>query len=281
MKRIILATLFVACSAHADPLVLLQVTIPSLLQQTFREDKFAEFPPTTVEATGKGNTCDQALENAKRLAVDKAVGAWMYGERVVDQDKYREKMVEYSGGLIKSYSIVSNDCTTVTIKAEVVPRSNKINTNSAEVPQEVRDRLRDKIKNENSRRLAIAEVNDRTKAFGFAVNDVELDNDKLVITGTMHYQDKWKNDYRDLRNQAGSFTLDSFYAPVYVDVKGYNLGKEIFSQRFQLNYDVKLFATKNNGEVVIYPDRVDKIRLTFPVDSGRIMNVDKFVVRVI
>jgi hypothetical protein len=282
MKHLLLATALVATSVHANPIVWIQATVPAIITEFSREDKFDKTSSITVTAVGKGKTCEQALENAKATAVEKAVGVWMSGEKTVDQDVYRERIVEYSGGLIKSYKVIRNECTTIEIQAEVVARSNKISTNSASVPQETRDHLKAKIENEKKRQVAIKEVNDRSKAIAFDIKNIEFQTDKMVIVGEMYFQEKWKHDYNDLRSQTGNFILDSFHKRIHLNVKGYNLGKEVFNTRYQLHYDgVDLYHVHESGKVAIYPNRRDIIKLTFPVDSSRIMDVDKFQVTIL
>lgn len=282
MKTLLLVTAVISTSVHANPIVWVQATVPAMITELSREDKFDKKSLVIVNAVGKGKTCEQALDNAKSIAVEKAVGVWMHGEKVVQQDIYKEKIVEYSGGLIKSYKVIRNECTTIEIQAEVVARSNKISTNSAHVPQETRDHLKSKIENEKKRQLAIKEVNDRSKAIAFDIKDIEFQLDKMVIVGEMYFHEKWKHDYNDLRNQTGNFILDSFHKPIYLNVKGYNLAKEVFNTRYQLHYEgVNLYYIHESGKVVIYPNRKDMIKLTFPVNSSRIMNVDKFQVTIL
>ena len=283
MRRFLLAIALVTTNAYADPSVmLLQLTVPPFISEMFRGDKIGEKSSVTVNAIGNGKTCEQALENAKQVAIEKAVGVWMYGERIVQQEQYNEKIVEYSGGLIKQYEVVRNDCTTIEIQAEVVPRTNKIKTSSAEVSQQTRDHLKSKIDNEKLRRLAIKEVNDRSKAISFEIKDIEFQTNKMIVVGEMSFQPKWKHDYFDLKKQSGNFVLDSFYKPIHVNVKGFNAGKEIFNTKYQLNYDkVEIYRISDNGIVTIYPNRTETIKLTFPVDSSRIMDVDKFMVSIL
>lgn len=285
MKRALFAMLLLASNTHAmDPstFVMLQVTIPSMITEMNRQDRFANREPVTVTAVGTGKTCDSALENSKTIAIEKAVGVWIHGEKTVNQNVYNEKIVEYSGALIKSYTVLRNECTTVEIEALVVPRNNKITTGSANVPQQSRDQLKSKIENEKKRQLAIKEVNDRSRAISFEIKDIELQPNRMIVVGQMAFQEKWKHDYNDLRNQAGEFTLDSFHKPIHLRVKGYTVGKEIFNARYQLNYDkVELYRISSNGNVTIYPNKTDTIRLTFPIDSGRIMDVDKFEVSIL
>lgn len=279
MKRLILASALVSSSALADPSVLLHVVIPPMIYQSYREDKAPdEKMPMTVVATGVGKTCEQALENAKVIAVERVAGLWMTAERNTDGKQYNEKITDYTGSLIKSYTVIDNQCTRITIEAQVVPRTNKIATGGASVKQEARDHLQEKIKNEQKRVLAIKEVNDRSKAVVFEVKDIEFDLNKMVIVAEASFQEKWKADYYDLKKHAGSFQLDSFYKPLMVVVKGYKVGNEVFTQQYQLRYDAWDLYRVRGDDVIIFPDRKDKIKLTFPVDSGRIMAVDKFEV---
>jgi hypothetical protein len=280
MKKLLLVSALVSTNALADPSVLLQVIIPPFIYESSREDKAPEErQPMEVVATGVGKTCDQALENAKVAAVEKVSGLWMTAQRHTDGEKYNESITDYTGGVIKSYTIVSNECTKVTIDAQVVPRTNKIVSGGADVSQQTRGHLQEKIANEKKRLVAIQEVNNRNKAIAFDIKDIELIPSKMSVTGEVFFQEKWKHDYYDLKKQAGKFTLDSFHKPIYVNVKGYNVGKEVFNQQYQLNYDQwVLYQIQRDGDVTIYPDRKDTIKLTFPVDSGRIMTVDKFEV---
>jgi hypothetical protein len=285
MKKLLLATALVVTNAHAmDPsaFVWIQVTVPSIISEMSREDKFVERSPIIVQSVGNGKTCEQALLNAKNTAIEKAVGVWMYGEKSVQQELYKERIVEYSGGLIKKYRVIRNDCTTVEIEAEVVSRINKIKTNSSDVSRETLERLHDKIENEKKRQAAIKEVNNRSKAIAFDIKEIEFEINKMIVVGEMSFQQKWKHDYYDLKKHAGIFTLDSFKKPIHIMVKGYNFGKEVFSAKYQLNYNlIELYHVNDSGNVAIYANKKDMIKLTFPVDSGKIMNVEKFDVTIL
>lgn len=280
MKRLILASALVSSTALANPTVLLQIAVPPLIYQAYRDDKEPEEKtPMTVTVTGVGKTCEAALENAKVAAVDRVAGLWLSGVRKTDGESYNERIVDYTGGVIKSYTIVDNKCTQVTIEADVVPRTNKIVTGGASVTKQTRDHLREKVANEQKRLTAIQEVNNRSKAIAFDIKDIELMPEKISVTGSVFFQEKWKHDYYDLKKHSGVFTLDSFYAPIIVNVRGYKIGEEVFNARYQLSYDSwKLYRIQDDGGVTIYPNRMDTIKLTFPVDSGILMAVDKFEV---
>ena len=283
MKRLLLAMILVASNVQAEPstVVWLQLVVPSFLAEAIREDKFDTLKPATVTATGTGKTCEQALSNAKQNAIGKAIGVWIHGERSVYENEYKESIIEYSGGLIQSYKILSDQCTRVEIEAVVVPRKNAIRVGSAHVTKEIKDTYNARIENEKQRQIAINKINDRSKAFVFDIKEMELFPEKIVVVGELSYQEKWKYDYQELLKQAGQFNLDSFYKPFYVELRGYNIGKEIFRKRYQLNYEIDMYSIAPTGYVRIYPYNKDTIKLTFPISSGIIMNIDKFEVAIL
>ena len=107
MKKLLLIAAFVAFSAQAETM--------------------------TVQASGFGDTCEQALTAAKRSALDKVNGAWVHSVERVSNGKHGEEIFQYSGGVIKSYKYLRDDCTYVIIEAEVVKQSNKVQSASADV----------------------------------------------------------------------------------------------------------------------------------------------------
>lgn len=287
MKNYLFALMLVSTSVSAiEPITTLAIqVVPSMVLYN-GEPSIKDREPVTVVTTGVGKTCDQALTNAKNSAVEKAVGVWMNSEAHSDMNSYSEKITQYSGGLIESYNIISNECNKVTIEATVISRSNKITTNSANIPNKTVDLLQQKIANEQKRQLAIKEVNDRSKAIGFEISNIEFkyidSKTYVVVEGDMFFQDKWKHDYYDLMQQTNKFNLSSFDKPVKVALVGYNSNKEILNTTYQLNYDgIELWWVERDGEVKIRPNKRDKIRLTFLVNSGIITSVDKLFVRVI
>lgn len=242
---------------------------------------------TEVIVRGKGKTCEQAVENAKIAAVDTAVGLWLSAEQQTDGKQYAERITSYSGGLITKYEVLQNNCTDVTIKAVVVPRTNKMVSNSAYVKQEHLNQLQQQIENDKKRAEIIKQVSDRSKAFAYDISNIELkhvDGETfVVVTGVVHYQEKWLHDYQDLHEQAGGFNLPEFYKPLRVRLTGYNFNKKVFEEKYQYSsYDeFTLYGITRDGWVVINPDATNKIKLTFKVDSGKIMAVDKFEVNLL
>lgn len=77
----------------------------------------------TVLAEGTGNTCQEALGQAKVQASDKAVGSFINSQKSLVADRYyAESINEYSGGVVRQYTVLESKgdspCV-VKIRAEV------------------------------------------------------------------------------------------------------------------------------------------------------------------
>jgi len=63
----------------------------------------------TVLAEGSGNTCQEALAQAKVVASDKVVGSFVNSQKSLVADKYySESLNEYSGGVVRQYTILES-----------------------------------------------------------------------------------------------------------------------------------------------------------------------------
>ena len=63
----------------------------------------------TVLAEGSGNTCQEALAQAKVVASDKVVGSFINSQKSLVADKYySESLNEYSGGVVRQYTILES-----------------------------------------------------------------------------------------------------------------------------------------------------------------------------
>lgn len=63
----------------------------------------------TVVAEGSGNTCQEALAQAKVVASDKVVGSFINSQKSLIADKYySESLNEYSGGVVRNYTILES-----------------------------------------------------------------------------------------------------------------------------------------------------------------------------
>lgn len=63
----------------------------------------------TVLAEGTGNTCQEALGQAKVQASDKVVGSFVNSQKSLVADKYyAESLNEYSGGVVRQYTVLES-----------------------------------------------------------------------------------------------------------------------------------------------------------------------------
>lgn len=63
----------------------------------------------TVLAEGTGNTCQEALGQAKVQASDKAVGSFVNSQKSLVADRYyAESINEYSGGVVRQYTVLES-----------------------------------------------------------------------------------------------------------------------------------------------------------------------------
>jgi len=63
----------------------------------------------TVLAEGTGNTCQEALAQAKVQASDKVVGSFVNSQKSLVADKYyAESLNEYSGGVVRQYTVLES-----------------------------------------------------------------------------------------------------------------------------------------------------------------------------
>ena len=162
-----------------------------------------------VVATGYGKTQQEALDNAKVAAVDRANGLWLNGQQNVRDGKYSEKIVTYSGGVIRTYEIVDQTNERVTIKADVVPREkNGMGTNSANVPEHVRRELGGRIDNQKRLKNAVQSLDDLSKVFNIVVWDVQYNNvganTEVTASVEISYNEKWISDLRELTKEVGT-----------------------------------------------------------------------------
>lgn len=235
-----------------------------------------------VVASGVGNDYNESLKNAKMAALDKVNGAWINGDSYVRNNMFSEKITQYNGGVIRTYTVIKNTPNYVTIVADVVPRDNNtMTTNTLNVPVEVRSELEGRQENYKARQEAIKSIDNRERALSFESEKVEYENlgdtTKVMITGKVSIQKMWDNQYQELIKSAGYFNLESFYRPLYVEVKGYDFDRVVYRSNFRFYDDLNVYKTTPYG-IVIVSKMVDRVRLTMIVPTEQLKKVSKFEV---
>ena len=234
-----------------------------------------------VVASGEGLTCEEALVNAKINAVDKVNGTWVHGNSYVRDNLFSEKITTYNGGVVKSYKVLKDDCKYIIIEAEVVPQSNKVETNSAKVSQDLFNHMIAKVENEEKLSKAVEVLNDRSKALTFKIKNIQYQYKGIAtlvtVEGDLSLQEKWINDYKALSKEA-SFDLPKFDKPLMVNVKGLDSGKEVTDNSFRLYDDENLQVYHYHNGLRVYPTKKDTLKLSFLVNTSKLKEVNEFVV---
>lgn len=266
-------------------MIILSVVGALLANPTYNVE-FKQFDPTesvTVVSTECGTN---SLQLAKIAALDKANGIWIRGERHVDNNSYNERITQYNGGVIRKYDIVdqSNNCTT--IKAEIIPRQqNGMHTNSLDVPSEIRSELDGRKENYKSRKIAIKEVDNRKRALKFVTKSLRYENKGsstiVIVDGDLLYQNMWLSEYQELQNVAGKFDLESFRTPMRVNINAMNGNKLVENINFRFNDELTLYEVHPSNNIKIYPRASERVRLTFSVETDKLVNVNKFLIEFI
>lgn len=245
----------------------------------------------TVIASGYGDTCEQAMAEAQKRAIDKVNGVWISAERHSRDDEYHERIDKFSGGMIKSYDILKNDCTHVIIKAEVVPRSNLVVYEGGVKLGKVVEIMKHQLDQEQAARNAFRTLNSTARAFGFEGKDVKIKPSKqepgkiiIQIFGEMFIQPKYKADFEALIKWAEQYNnpedMSEFYKPFVVTVTGYSNGVPIKSWKVPMR-NTQLMYTHSalTSGVEFYWDQKSNIMLPIVAYPSDFVNIDDVRVR--
>lgn len=163
-----------------------------------------------VVVTGYGNTCRAALANAKNLAIEKVTGTFVMGESSTDGHTYREDIVQYNGGILKSYTVldttIQNGCN-VTIHADVdEKKNNRVRRNRI-------DPINADYDEYEQRKRVVGNLDNISKAVYAYVTDVYVShkNGYIVVNAKVHLglQEKWVSDLKSLTVVIGEDGLTS------------------------------------------------------------------------
>lgn len=88
-----------------------------------------------VQAQGSGKSCSDAIDIAKKVAVENTNGAYLSSSQSLDNGKYNESLREYAGGFVESYKVLQQSVGVpckVIIEAVVRTQYNKVNRADSE-----------------------------------------------------------------------------------------------------------------------------------------------------
>ena len=269
MKKFLLTALFVAFSAHAEV--------------------------TTVQASGTGDTCKQALDAAKRSALDKANGSFLHSVERDVNGRYTSYVEEFSGGVIKSYKYLRDDCTFVIIEAQVARRSNIVQFTGVEVKDGQILHLQGIKDSQDEKQRAVRFLDNRREAIYFKTDKVSMEmvegepNVDVSIAGEFALKDKWKSDYKDLREMFGWFNLPSFAEDAEVLVTAYDANDKVVFQRkiprtWRAGGEWNIWRIKTwgvNRTVDVRIHEKDPLKINFRAPFKQIEAVKSFKIEVI
>jgi hypothetical protein len=294
MKKFLVAALLVACNVQAQtPLdfVVPGVAVARFIVDIREQDKLEDTPPVKVVASGFGDTCAQALVNAKKNALEKVNGVWVSSIERANNGKYSEEVVQYSGGVIKSFKYLRDDCTYIILEAEVMKRSNRVQMEKADLSRQQVIHI-DGIKDQVDRKKQAADSsNDRSSAVYFKPKNTQLQlhengKDILVsIEGTFAFTDKWRADYLALREQFGYFNLPSFEPEARIVITAFDSSKtKVFQTSFVHTGDWVMWGRRTYGAsptMEVYTNKSEDATVKFVIPRAKISDVKSFEVKVL
>ncbi len=295
-----LLTALCALSLNANAQVQVASAVPAGLSITrfildlTDKDRLENTDPVIVKASGTGDTCEQALTSAKRRALEAVNGTWVHSVERSKDGNYEEDIVQYSGGVVKSYKYLKDECTFVIIEAEVMKRSNRVQMETTDVTKNQIVHLQGIKESRDRKAQAVAKLDDRRKAIYFKTEklSMEMVTDDYVdvsINGEFNYQDKWRADYKDVREMFGWFNLPSFAADAEVLVTALDSnGKKVFTKNISRSWraggEWNMWYIKNWGverTVELRIHEKDPVKLKMRVPYNQMVQVKSFVVEVI
>ncbi len=249
----------------------------------------------TVQASGTGDTCNQALTAAKRSALEKANGSFLHSVEKSKDGSYHSKIEEYSGGVIKSFKYLRDDCTFVIIEAQVDVRSNIVQINGTDLNKDQIVHIKGIREERDRKHSAVNLLDNRRDAVYFRTDKIEAniqDNSEWVdvaINGEFAFKDKWKADWKDVRQMFGYFNLPSFANDAEVLVTGYDEdGKKVFDRKIQRTFTAggewKMWYITNYGvnrTVEVRVHQTDPLKVKFRVPLNQLEKVKTFKVEVV
>jgi hypothetical protein len=205
-------------------LLLLVITLASLSLRAYGVEVIAE---------GNGSTESEAIKDARLMAVKMAVGEWISStSRLVNND-LKSDTIAVSTGSVKSFEILEKGFDSgshhVKIKANVihsVPHS--IATSSKDIDLESVAVMIDDSENYKKQLIDAAKaIDDINKALIVEVESLSFEVIQEKIALRIHvrlsFQDKWKNDYLELKKKINRSNLrnERFFDSFKNDCRGY------------------------------------------------------------
>lgn len=166
-----------------------------------------------IQTSATGNTCDDAVQNAKAIALARVTGEFVVSKAGLNGDTYDEHTTQYSGGVVRSYKelnvVQGNNRCVVTILANVDPnKDNRVIVDSdVNVPDSARQALVEhQQRTDNINRMS-NRLDNAGDAFAVVPGQIKYvprgnQTDVLVTVG-VRLSPKWIDDVKVFSREAG------------------------------------------------------------------------------
>jgi hypothetical protein len=161
-----------------------------------------------VEAVGHGSTAEEALNNAKTVAIEQVVGTFVTGRSEVENGNYRQRIDQYHGGRILHYELLSNEIDNglivTRIRADVdTAKVNEVAVGlGADISPTTVDQLSADRDDAKRARKILDALDDPAQAYVFRLQKITYRNrgDEVDVTleGGIYLNPKWVDDLKIL-----------------------------------------------------------------------------------
>lgn len=248
---------------HSFRLLLTFIIIHLITVGCTASSAVAFFDARTVIVKGYGATPNQALEQAKRNAVEQVTGIWITAETTVKNGKTQDSTASYTAGVLESFKITEVQANFVVIEAVVVDRNRKqLESSSATLSRDMQSQIVQARSNESDLIEATASLDHVHLAFDYHIKKLKVstDGDQLTVSGVFKYRRDWTTQYREVMSRAGKALV--FQEDLYNCMYRVNLRIEIYSDSndlLKVHEDVISgnYMTGTNVPHLGYSERVD------------------------
>ena len=164
----------------------------------------------TVIAKGFGSTREEALKQAKSVAIEMVTGSWINSESRLKEGKISTEAQSFTTGVVESFEIIERGKDFVVISASVLNReNNSIKDGSLKVDP---GQIAQLIKNQQEIEKSFKEIDNIDKALLFKIIKIDYSSSGswvvLNITGRITFQPKWINDYNELNKRYSNYKFN-------------------------------------------------------------------------
>lgn len=151
-----------------------------------------------VTSKGYGTSTQEALENAKKNAIEMVVGTRITSQNKLKNNELSSEIGSVTTGVVESFKILDKGDNFVVIEASVTEKKLFQTEGNTEINLDAINQLK---KNKQDLDLALIKLDPVNKALKFDITKISYDTDNIIITGTMSYDKNWVEDFNELKQK--------------------------------------------------------------------------------